>query len=359
MPIPALLPCRAGAAKLAAAASALTTLALAAPSQALTILPHYDASITGLSNASAVESAFNRVVADYAHSFANPATINVNVSWGSVAGNALPSTAVGASVDNLYGYFNYAQVKGYLAGFAAANPADTALATAVNALPAAAPAGPSRYLVPSSEAKALGLISPTSSGVDGSIGFAGVSTGYDFNPADGVTAGTYDFQAVAAHELAEVLGRIGGISSATPTWRTPLDLFRYSAPGALDYGYNDAAYFSIDGGVTKLKAFNNVGSGDRTDWASGTYDVSNAFIAKGHAYNLTAVDLTALDVLGYGGSNLGDTATATPAKTAFALVNPNAAPEPMQWTLMIVGFGLTGAALRRRRTLQPVRARGR
>ena len=103
-------------ARLAAAClAAISAAAVALPSHALTILPHYDASVTGLSNASAVESAFNRVVADYAHSFANPATINVNVSWGSVAGQALPSTAVGASVDNLYGYFTYAQIKSALA----------------------------------------------------------------------------------------------------------------------------------------------------------------------------------------------------------------------------------------------------
>src|SRR5689334_9974930 len=194
MPTAVRRPPHAAKAKLAAVASALTALALAQPSHALTILAHYDASIAGLSNASAVEGAFNRVVADYAHSFANPATINVNVSWGSVAGSALPSTAVGASVDNLYGYFTYSQVKGYLAGFAAANPADTALATAVNSLPATAPAGPSRYVIPSSEAKVLGLVSPTSSGVDGSIGFAGSSLGYDFNPVDGIATGTYDFE---------------------------------------------------------------------------------------------------------------------------------------------------------------------
>src|SRR5436853_266296 len=79
-----------------------------------------------------------------------------------------------------------------------------ALATAVKSLPATAPAGPTRYVIPSSEAKALGLISPTQGSTDGSIGFAGSSLGYDYNPADGVTAGTYDFDAVAAHELAEV-----------------------------------------------------------------------------------------------------------------------------------------------------------
>lgn len=346
------------------AVCALATAAAAAPSQALTILPRYDASVTGQANASAIEAAFNAVAHDYSKSFTNPAKVYVNVSWGSVAGQALPTGAIGASVSTLYGYFTYAQIKNDLASFSAANPADTALATGIKALPGSAPVGPSKYLVPSSEAKALGLISATQASTDGSIGFAGATSGYDFNPADGVAAGTYDFQAVAAHELAEVLGRIGGIADASPTWRTPYDLFRYKAPGVLSYGYSDAAYFSINGGVTDLKAFNNSSSGgDRTDWKSVTsiYDVSNAFITKGRAYNLTNVDLTSLDVLGWSGANAGNAGVGSPGKTAFSLIaNPGyGVPEPSQWTLLIVGFGLTGAALRRRRALRPQRVRAR
>ncbi|HEV7384899.1 MAG TPA: NF038122 family metalloprotease [Phenylobacterium sp.] len=332
--------------------------ATAAPSHALTIIPHFDTSITSLSNAAAIQSAFNAVAHDYAISFNNPATVNVNVSWGSVAGQALPSNAVGASVSNLYGYFSYGQIRNDLTSFSAANPSDTSLATAVKYLPQTTPAGPTRYVVPSAEAKALGLISPTQNSLDGSIGFAGSTSGYDFSPANGVTAGAYDFQAVAAHELAEVLGRISGISSTSPVWRTPFDLYRYSAPGVLDYGYNDAAYFSINGGLTDLKDFNNSSSGgDRGDWATLTsiYDVSNAFISTGHPYNLTAVDLTALDVLGWGGTNLGNTGVGAPGRTAFSLIT--GVPEPSQWALMLVGFGLTGAALRRRRALRQARVR--
>ncbi|HEY0435105.1 MAG TPA: NF038122 family metalloprotease, partial [Phenylobacterium sp.] len=317
------------------------------------------ASITSLSNASAIKAAFNAVAQDYARSFNNPATVNVNVSWGSVAGKALPSSAVGASVNNLYGYFTYAQIRSDLAGFSAANLADTVLATALRSMGSTAPAGPSQWVVPSSEAKALGLISPTQSGVDGSIGFAGATSGYDFNPADGVAAGLYDFEAVAAHELAEVLGRISGINSASPSYRTPFDLFRYSAPGTRSYSYSNPAYFSINGGVTHLKTFNNSAGGDRGDWASvaNFFDVSDAFIMKGQTYNLSAVDLTVLDVLGWGGSNLGNSAAGTPTKQAFGLISN--VPEPGQWALLVVGLGLTGATLRRRRAarLRPAPAR--
>lgn len=342
-----------------ACAVSIAIVAAAAPSRAMTIVPRFDSTITALSNAAAVEAAFKAVARDYSSSFNNPATVNVNVSWGSVAGQALPATAVGASVDNLYGYFTYAQVRNDLASFSAANPADTALATALRNMPTTAPtSGPSRYVIASAEAKALGLISPTQSSADASIGFAGSTSGYDFDPTNGVSAGTYDFAAVAAHELAEVLGRIGGISSTSPSWRTPLDLFRFSAPHVLDSGYNDAAYFSINGGVTDLKNFNKAPSGgDRTDWAStaNVFDVSDAFIRTGTAYKLSAVDLTVLDVLGWGGSNLGDYGANTPGSTAFSLIDaaPGGVPEPSEWAIMILGFSLAGALLRGRRTLRP------
>jgi hypothetical protein len=342
-------------------ASAAALCGIAAPAQALTIVPVFDASVTSLSNASAVESAFRTVASDYARSFSNPVTVNVGVSWGSVAGQALPSNAVGASVNNLYGYFTYSQIRSYLQTSAASNPSDTALATAVKALSSTAPAGPSRYVVPSSEAKALGLISGTQSSLDGSIGFAGATSGYDFNPTDGVTTGTYDFEAVAAHEMAEILGRISGIASTTPSYRTPYDLFRYKGSGAISYGFNDAAYFSISGGVTDLKNFNNSSAGgDRGDWQTlpTALDVSNAFISTGARYNISAVDLTSLDVLGWGGSNLGDSAAGSPNTTAFALVTPGSVPEPSQWALLIAGLGLTGVALRRRQAAA-ARARAR
>lgn len=322
----------------------------AGAAQALIINPVYDRSVTSLANAAQIEGAFNAVARDYASSFANPVTVNVGVSWGSVGGQSLPSTAVGASVNNLYGYFTYSQVKSFLTSSAASNPANTALATASRSLPSAAPAGPSRYVIASAEAKALGLISGSQSSLDGSIGFAGSPSGFSFSPA-AVTSRTFDFSAVAAHELGEVLGRISGVDS-NGSYRTPLDLFRYGSPGGLSYGYNAASYLSVDGGKTVLARFNNSASGgDRGDWTTTatSADIQDAFISPGQRKNLTAVDLTALDVLGWGGSNLGDTSTSTPNKIAFALISdPKGVPEPASWVMMIAGFGIVGQCLRRR-----------
>ncbi|HZZ66645.1 MAG TPA: NF038122 family metalloprotease [Phenylobacterium sp.] len=325
------------------------TISISAPAAALTIIPKFDASITALSNAGAVEAAFNTVAADYDSVFSNAVNINVDVSWGSVAGKALPGGAIGASSDNLYGYFTLAQIKSDLAASSARNPADTALATAVKSIPATIATGPSKFVLPSAEAKALGLVSGASTSIDGYIGFGGTTSGYSFNPLS-VAAGTYDFEAVAAHELAEVLGRMGGVDSTSPAWRSPFDLFRYSAPGVLDAGYNDAAYFSVNGGVTDLKAFNNSPSGgDRSDWLvkSGVHDVQDAFQNQGSRYTLSNVDLTALDVLGWGGGNAGDASLGNPTGQAFGLVlGPDAVPEPASWALLILGFFGLGSTLR-------------
>lgn len=333
---------------------AASTLLTAGPAAASFIInPVYDSSITSLSNASTVMGAFNTVASDFAKSFTSNVTINVGVSWGSVGGYALPSTAVGASTEGLYGYFSYSQIRSYLTNASKSTPSDTALATAVANLPRGAPSGVSQYVVPSAEAKVLGIISATKSSLDGSIGFAGNSSGYDFNPADGITAGTYDFQAVAAHELDEVLGRISGLSSTSPTYRTVFDLFRYSAPGVLGFGYNDSAYFSIDGGRTSLNQF-NVSSygGDRGDWltTSTSSDIQDAFISTGQSKNLTAVDLTGLDVLGYGGTNLGDTSASSPTTVAFSLIDqmPQDVPEPASLAVLVLGL-VASAVVRGRR----------
>jgi hypothetical protein len=312
------------------------------------INPIFDTSITSLSNASAIEQAFNRVASDYSSQFSNPVTVNILVSWGSVDGSSLPSNAVGASVDPLYGYFSYAQIRNALTSFSQRNPSDTALASVVRNLPQNAPSGTANYVISSAEAKALGLISRNGTATDGYIGFAGSTSSYDFDPSNGVTGGTYDFEAVAAHEMAEVLGRISGLEGSNPSYRTPFDLLRYSAPGQLSFSYDQAAYLSIDGGKTNLGNFNiSPYGGDRSYWQTlyTSTDVQDAFISTGQSLNLSYADLTALDALGWGGSNVGDTASGSPNGVAFALVND--VPEP--GSLAMFAFGLAAFAFSRRR----------
>ena len=315
----------------------------ATPAIALTINTSFDASVTSQPNAASIQGAFNQAAAAFQSILANPVTVNLKVSWGSINGQPLPSGALGTSSTSLYGYFSYAQMKSWLTGAATTSADRQAVAT----LPATAPAGQLQYVLTSAQAKALGLVSPNGTGVDGSIGF-GLSP-YDFNSGDGVSYGTYDFVSVAQHELSEVLGRISGLSSATPTYATALDLFRFSSDGARAFSYNGNGYFSIDNGTTDLANFTHApNGGDRGDWLStpATTDMADAFTYSNTRGIFSSVDQTVLDVIGWGGTGTG-TGSNFVLSTQKGLQDIEL-PEPS--SLLLLGVGaLAAAGLRRRR----------
>ena len=323
-----------------AALAASVLAASAGPSLALTIVGNYDDSITSLANASAVEAAFAQAGSNIGAMLSDPVTVNINVSWGSVAGQSLPSSSLGSSSTSLYGYYSYPQMKSMLTQ-SATTAADR---SAIAALPASAPAGQSRYVITAAQAKALGVVSPTG-GVDGSIGFG--ANNYTFGQSGGAAPGTYDFVGVAEHEITEVMGRISGLSSTSPSFATAEDLFRFSGTGVPSWDYNASSYFSIDNGATDLANFNSSGGGDRGDWlsASSTNDVADAFTNPGVTGVLSDIDQTALDVIGWGGngSGYGSGVVVSTTKGAASV----GVPEPASLTLLAAGT-LAAVRLRRR-----------
>jgi hypothetical protein len=324
-----------------AAASCFATSA-----NALTIRPIFDSSITALPNAATVEAAFTAVANQFDASFSTPVTVKIGVAWGKVNASALPSGDISASQSTLTGPFQYSNIVGAFRNDAAANPLNAGMVAAAAHLPASSPAGSLYYEMPYAQAQALGFL-PASIGPDsGYVGFSSAAK-WDFTPTNGVSAGYYDFQAMAAHEISEVLGRVTGLVAAKLTYATMFDVLRYSAPHVASFAYGSAAYFSVDGGVTRLAPFNIAGGGDRSDFASVAGDAQDAFVSTGLVYGLSATDLTALDVLGWGswaplpgGAMIGDAALS-------GVSGGMAVPELSTWMSLVLGLAFVGGVLRR------------
>jgi hypothetical protein len=326
---------------------------------ALTIRPVFDSSITSLANAATVEAAFTAVANQFDASFSTPVTVKIGVSWGKVDGQGLGSGNIAASQTALTGPFTYSNITGAFRADAAANPADRNLALVAANLPRSSPAGSLYWELPYAEAQALGFLPASINPNSGFVGFSS-TTKWDFNPTGGVTAGTYDFRGLAAHEISEVLGRITGLDSTKPTYATMFDALRYSAPHASSFSYSSAAYFSVNGGVTNLGEFNVAGGGDRSDLYAIKGDAQDAALSAGTVYGLSTSDLTALDVLGWGSWTPLPGGVVIGGATLSDISAAGAVPEPSAWAMMLLGFCLTGATARRatRARLLPDRRTG-
>ena len=149
------------------------------------------------------------------------------------------------------------------------------------------------------QAKALGHI-PDDMSDDGGTTF-GVTNPFTFSGP--IAPGTFDFQGVAAHEISEVMGRLG--FSGGSNQFSLIDNFSYTAAGAKALRGGAGNFFSIDNGTTLLKQFNDttVTSGDTRDWNGGSNDSFNNISDSGVINAVSAVDLQVMDAIGYGVAN--------------------------------------------------------
>ena len=275
----------------------------------------WDSSVRSSANWSAIEAAVISAAEIYTQAFSNHVVINIAVGFGEIAGSRLGSNVLGESES--YGYItNYSTVEGALSAH------DGGLVTSglmsSNALSADGPPTNANFFVTSAEAKALGLVSGSSTAIDGYIGLTNSSSLIYF-PANGGSIGSsqYDAVGVAAHEISEVMGRLGMEGGTLSSYRdvyTPLDLFRYESPGIRDLTAT-TGYFSAtlgSGGATNLNSYNNpANGGDPTDWASAgaakavVNDAYDAFGTPGVITHLSATDILEDAVLGYALTSTG------------------------------------------------------
>ncbi len=255
-------------------------------------------------------------------------------------------------------------------------------------------------------AKALGFTGFT--GADASITFSS-SFAFDFAPGDGIASGKYDFIGIATHEIGHALGFISGVDTydyygakgpgASTSLNlnnyaigSTLDLFRFSkdptnlVPGTapvLDWSVGGTPYFSVNQGITQLSLGTGTGifstgayNGNKrqaSHWIDNRYTTvggcQNPSLARGimdpttgkcELLTVSALDLAAFDVIGWNiASGARDTGTVKFTTTEIAtytgaVFNVGSVPEPANWAMLIAGFGMTGATMRRRRAVAAI-----
>jgi hypothetical protein len=274
--------------RLKAAACVLIVLSFGTSVRALTFNISYDSSVTNRADYAQIRTAINYVVLEYTSLFTNDITINILIQ-------ADPTIGGGESWE-VTTVTTYSSLRNAL--IAHAKTADAL--TAVASLPATDPTSGGHFEMAIPEAKALGLHAAHDSGSDGTIGF-GADDPWAYDPANRGMPDKEDFIGTMEHEFSEVMGR-NTDRDYMPNWFQPFDLFRYSAAHVRSFDENATnAYFSIDGGLTNLKQFNPVSTGDLMDWndISSPPDSFDAFGPYDAETPLTKVDLTVMDILGY------------------------------------------------------------
>lgn len=248
-----------------------------------------DINITFLQNVntlpSGLVSAVDYVVSYFDSLFTNNITLNINVGFQNLGSNVL-----GESEASEYVTESYSAVRAALQAEGAPGAA---------ALPATSPLPTSTLSMSLAEAQALGLAS--GGGSDGTIWLSSIFP-FSYSLTTTPSAGEYYAIGVIEHELTEVMGRV----SLIPSQFSPMDLYRYSAPGVRDTttgGSGSTAYFSLDGGNTNLGTWNNYApNGDLGDWypqGPAGNDAFNDDSSPGVINVMSGTDITLMEAIGY------------------------------------------------------------
>lgn len=290
--------------------------ACAIPAQAgLVFNITYTAAVQGDANFADIQTAVNFVKNEFSSTYSDNVTLDFTIdSNTSGLGQSLFST----------NYFrgDYTTLRNAL--IADAMSADDATATAVANLPVADPynAGLTGWFATSAEAKALGLaVGNTALDGDGTYTFNRNQT-YTYDPLNRQVVGKFDFIGVTEHEFSELMGRTNQLNNPGFGFDA-LDTMRFTGVGARSITVSTPnVYFSFDNGNTNLKGYNAGPPGDSQDWdSSDATDPYNAGTSSNQGHSISAVDVRALDVIGWDlATTVPEPSLLIPAACALGLI---------------------------------------
>lgn len=256
---------------------------------------------------STLQTAFQSLANNFTSKYA--VTLNLQIGYGTLNGGALPTGALAASSNYIYsfgtGSAGYQAFRNNLALTSSGSVIDNQ--TLSKSIPTTSPiSSQSRIVFTSGQAKAIGAIAGSSTGIDGYIGFG--ATNYLQVQGSG-----YDLAGTLYHEATECMGRI--MMQGQSGYYTSEDLMHYSAPNARTV--SKGGFLSADG-VNKLAYLNAQSTGDAADLASPTsnnqnlgIDSCNAFATNGAYTNFSNNDMFTMDALGWNFASSNPLTTST------------------------------------------------
>lgn len=273
----------------------------------LVINPVFDSTITGNVNAPTITNSIKAAIQVYKQTVANPMCVTILFSTTTNPRVLGVNNAALATIP-------YSQYLADLQANPNKSPNDS---SALASLPAGPGTGINGNTQVTLTAANLAAIGETGTAAAAVASFGGGYYGKILMNVSSLSR----LQATAAHEMNETLGTGGWGSSlylagsysgqASPTTGIgPLDLFRYSSSGVRSFTLDPAAtaYFSINGGSTKLVFFNQSGNGsDFADWGDGVSPADGLGNNPPQVQDATgsgnpsmgANEFIALDVVGY------------------------------------------------------------